>query len=86
MRFSHASGFCRKSCAVAWARRVEGPLRRGALVRPIPQTSRSSQAHHVIVPRGRPLAIEAAQFREWLITTVAAEADPADDLPTVHGF
>ena len=71
--------------AIGWARLVEGPLRRGALVRPIPETSRSNQAHHVIAPRGRPLATEAALFRDWLIETVVAEPDPADELAPAYG-
>jgi LysR family transcriptional regulator, glycine cleavage system transcriptional activator len=70
--------------AIGWARLVDGPLRRGALVRPIPDYVRSAQAHHVIVPRTRPLGPEAALFRDWLIATAAAEPDPEDDLPPVY--
>ena len=71
--------------AIGWVRLVDGPLRRGALVRPIPHVSRSDQAHHVIVPRNRQLGPEAAQFRDWLMATAAGEPDPQNDLPPVYG-
>ena len=71
--------------ALGWSRLIEGSLRRGALVRAIEATTRSSQAHFLVTPRDRPLAPQALLFRDWLIATAAREPDPADDLPDVYG-
>jgi len=69
--------------AIGWARFIEGPLRRGSLVRPIPEVVRSAQAHHVIQPRGRALGPDAARFRDWLIAAAENEPDPEVGLPPV---
>jgi DNA-binding transcriptional LysR family regulator len=71
--------------AMGWARLIDGHLRRGALVRAIPEIVRPRHAQYLTQPQARPLGPDAVLFRDWLVATAAAEPDPADDLPPVWG-
>jgi LysR family glycine cleavage system transcriptional activator len=71
--------------AIGWARFIEGSLRRGALMRAIPEFVRSDQAHFLIQPRTRPLGPDAVRFRDWLIAAARSEPDPEGEMPPVFG-